>query len=467
MDFKTKRLRVEELDAEVEQLQRKAEDLLKQVETVRHAIRENRRERVTCTPLHSLPDDVLKLILEAAYEHDLGAPCPETRALEITHVSRRLRQFSLSLPRLWRCIHVEQSKPLLEQALLRSATLPLYVSCIGKDLSETANQSDKDVPLQHAPWAPRYLRQLEYALQQAPRIEYLMLDTTIVAFFEGALNCIRRRTFPLLKTLEVHFVPTTLALNPTAVFHLPSCPALGTLCVSAVPIVFKNPSFARLEKVDINCLDVYASELHDLAAAAPTLDSLYLDEVHIIADTDHTIRFPTLNYLAVGNIHNIPSVQLDRFDIPALESLYVFSSTEPERPGALDSGGPRPFTAVHTLSFRDVETPAATPHASDLLRYAPNATVLELLQTSKATSLLDQLAAADPPPLPALEMLVVTGLEKEKHEILLRVVQHRIKHEIPLKEMQLGADILHCVDGELQKALEEHVTITTASDDDE
>lgn len=65
MAFEARRRRVEELDAQGVLLKSRMADLAKEQERLQFAYCENRRERGASTPLHALPDDVLRLILEA------------------------------------------------------------------------------------------------------------------------------------------------------------------------------------------------------------------------------------------------------------------------------------------------------------------------------------------------------------------------------------------------------------------
>ncbi|KIP11862.1 hypothetical protein PHLGIDRAFT_417801 [Phlebiopsis gigantea 11061_1 CR5-6] len=123
----------ERLKTELALLQAHRSDLLRQIEEVDSLVRQNTAERAKFAHINKIPDDVLKLILENAYQHptspDPSSPehCYMPTALTATHVCRRWRRIAASLPALWHCVHADLHENIIALHISRSCNLPLQL----------------------------------------------------------------------------------------------------------------------------------------------------------------------------------------------------------------------------------------------------------------------------------------------------------------------------------------------------
>ncbi|GJE86511.1 hypothetical protein PsYK624_025910 [Phanerochaete sordida] len=462
MGFKAYKRRVEELDAQGALLQRRIEDLTAELESARHAYSENRRERAASTPLHALPDDVLKLVFDEAYDHDPYDDEYEFHILTMTHVSRRLRQIALSLPHLWRYIDIGPPTPFLELVLSRTGSLPLYITCYNK------YQPDRDglsiMARQHI-LATRYVEQLGLLLRgYSHRIAHMSILGHVSQPFLSILPVLRRHTLPICEFLQLATNPDALRINIPQL--LPQCPQLDALWITAIPTSFVRRTFECLMRLSISEIKVSRNDLREAARACPNLTWLDLADVRLTGGDSGPVRFPHLEKLRLGQV-KAPEAYLDLLDMPALSSLVIWSLKLSSRNVAGADPGPlRPFTNVRNLALCHVLVPAALPYDGNILQYAPNATTLQLDDSapeSARESFTEYFLKAEPPPLPALKTLFVTEAERGGQNIL-RVVEHRARHELPLKEVQFGKDSMGEVDGELLQTLKRHVDVTTTTD---
>ncbi|GJE86510.1 hypothetical protein PsYK624_025900 [Phanerochaete sordida] len=457
MDLKAQRRRVEELDAQGTLLERRIEDLIEELESVRLAYSENRLERAASIPLHTLPDDVLKLMLEAAYDHEDNGDCFELQSIVITHVSRRLRQLALSLPRLWNCLHLDTPTPLLELQLSRSGDLPLRVLLYHNKPERRDGQS---AILRDNNMITRYVEQLGLLLRlHAHRIAHLTIDSHSARLFLSILPRLHRQPFPQAMLLEL--TAERHALTVKDPYLLPECPKLDMLWLSAIPASFSNVFYESLTYLSITDTKVLHRDLSDVARACPNLAELHMSSFRVVTNTSETIRFPHLETLGLGGWSR-PDIYLDWLDMPSLSDLTIFSADLiPHRFDTRGLESLRPFPTARTVEFSRMQVSAVPLYDENILKYVPNVTTLLLRRCpAKDGSLFEHLATADPPSLAALQTLIATELEKDAQDVLLRIVQHRARHELPLKEVQLGRGILDNMDEELLRALGEHVAVT-------
>ncbi|GJE86518.1 hypothetical protein PsYK624_025980 [Phanerochaete sordida] len=469
MDFKASKLRLEELDVQAADMKRRAKALYQEViKPMKDAYAENRRKRAAETPLHMLPNDVLKLILEAAYDHRPSEGCSKGHVLTVSHVSRRLRQLALSLPRLWRCIHIGPPTPFLELVLSRTANFPLFI-VIDTEGYRTREDHPPD-GIGGIDLEPRHVAHLNRLFESyAERIAYLSIATDnyrILRLTHSSLQC---QSYPLMKAIELSAKPSTL--DDENLYQLPQCPNLQTLSLRAIPASFYNANFESLTALDIFEMDLPLNFLRNVAQECPNLRVLRLDTVEIEDDDedDDDVYLPRLETLRLAHLSE-PEPCLDCFDAPALSTLVLVSCGLPSiELSTRDSNDLRPFASVRCLRLANMDTVDDPPFDGSVLRYAPCATTLELRHCGEGEgSLIEYLADADPPPLPALQTLIVVGLQNEEAlDAVLRVAYNQIQHEVPLREVQLGKDVREAMDEELLRMLQELAAVTTAADADD
>ncbi|GJE86521.1 hypothetical protein PsYK624_026010 [Phanerochaete sordida] len=443
MNIKTREHHIAELDVQGALLERRIESLTQELENVQRVLRENRRQRAACTPLHTLPDDILKLILEAAYEHTLEEGCSDSNALAITHVDRHLRNVALSAPRLWRCIHAGMwSGALFKLLLSRTGNLPLRV-VLRFPVAQLSRAFKNE----------RYRVQLTYLLALfAHRMEYLSVK------INSYLPDLRQRSYPLLDTLVLESAPGLW--DGERLYYMPKCPKLKTFAITAVPISFEGAILPSLESLSISDVDIHLDYLRNVVTACPNVTTLHMNAVAITYSPGETVVFSHLEALHLGRVHG-PDAYLDWIVAPALSSLTIFACNLRSRGvSTRDPDGLRSFPTVRTLVLKLAQTPDADRFDGNLFQYVPNATTLEVRRCSEsAESLLEHLATAEFSSLPTLQTVVVTGAV-EKSEVLLRIVKGCIARERPLKELQLGDATREAMEPDILEALKDHLSVT-------
>ncbi|GJE86515.1 hypothetical protein PsYK624_025950 [Phanerochaete sordida] len=262
--------------------------------------------------------------------------------------------------------------------------------------------------------------------------------------------------------MDLQLWPDTLTLTADAGHHylLPECPKLNMLWISAIPISFADATFPNLTFLSITKAEVPLHYLSDVAKACPSLTSLQLFPTGAAVNESEVIEFPCLKTLNLS-CKSRPDSYLHWLDMPVLSDLTI-QSTDLSSNGidTRDPGSIRPFTTVRTLGLGGMKAAKVPPYDANLFMYTPNVTALKLGRcATQARSLFEHLATAAPPPLPALQALSVAELAKGAQKVLLRIVQHRIRHELPLKELELEEEMVDEMDVELLKALEEHVDV--------
>ncbi|EKM56483.1 uncharacterized protein PHACADRAFT_207710 [Phanerochaete carnosa HHB-10118-sp] len=204
MDRMTHQRQVKELKEQRSLLEGCIADVLGELDELRHVLRENEIKGAYCAPVYTLPNEILGLIFQEAYEHKIDEDCPDTCILIATHVSRRWRQVAISLPRLWRCIHITLSKSLLELYLARSGTLLLVVLCIGQDLVTNGDEPEWTIDeWENNPWISLYVQRLIHLLCYVDRIEFIFIEASAYGLFDQFLDEIEDLEMPLLNFLKL------------------------------------------------------------------------------------------------------------------------------------------------------------------------------------------------------------------------------------------------------------------------
>ncbi|GJE86508.1 hypothetical protein PsYK624_025880 [Phanerochaete sordida] len=315
--------------------------------------------------------------------------------------------------------------------------------------------------------ALRHVDQLNHLLQvYTRRIAYLSIAAQNVRILRLTLPSLCRKPFPLIEYIDLEAAPD--ALHASRNYSLAQSPNLRTLWLAAIPFSFSNVIYENLTSLTIGEITIVPGDLRDAAKACPNLTVLHLDAVGIKLDGGEFIRFPRLESLRLANIAG-PDGYLDWLDAPALSLIAIsFCTLASHGVSTFDPSILRPFPTVRLLRCESLDAIPAPPFDGNVFQYVPGATTLALRDCCMGEgSLAAHLAAAVPAPLPALQTLVVGELESGGLEAVLRIVRHRIQHEVPLKEVQLGKDIREAMDAELLRTLEELVMVTTAPDVDD
>lgn len=439
-------------------------DLLKQLAEVHRAIYQNERDKAACAPIHALPDDILKLVFEEAYEHKLHKDCPRTSLLVVTHVSQRWRQVAVCLPKLWRCIHVHPSTSLVELCVRRAGAIPLFINFCDFEHETPENRVPRTTSGDDS-WTVPYLRGLEFLLKHASRIQYINLQTISHRLLIELLPMMQKAPMPLLQHMEIFYEGSPSNLPNKFCFDL-QFPELKRLYVMNLLIPFSSAFFQNLQELSFDFVEFRTEELCALADAAPQLKTLRLDRAWGLSpDLGLAGPFPCLESLTVIT-HSDHEAYLDCFDAPALFCLTIKRNHMHQWHSDMLSHlrTSRAFPSVRHLRLHDTfpkDDDDEELYGDDLFRYAPNTTTLELYQAVYA---LEDLLTT-PVPLPFLDTLVVADLPDDNHADLLEVVEHRARCGCPLKELRLWERVFNCINMELLKELEDHVRVSVVADE--
>lgn len=420
--------------------------------------------------IHILPDDVLKLIFEDAYEHKPREPCTTTSPLDVTHVSRRWRQVAVSLPSLWRCIHVRLSTPLVDLYLSRTGELSFRII----DTAPGAKTGWEGLTHQSgvvggswrpSPQLPLYLQRLVILLEHSDRISHIHIETYDLDLFSAVLPMMQEVPMPRLEYLELYNGGVELAVCRSFKFR-PQSPALEQLRVTHIRISSSSPFYQNLQVLHIEIVRVRIQELCTIAKAAPRLKTLCLDNclrsAFATAQADHIASFPCLESLTIRGDCDYERV-LDCCSAPALSCLTVGFILTPLMSN-LQLQNPHPFPFVHRICLHKSFLSGKFSWDYDIFRYTPNATTVELKDSAGDLGPLLQYLAATQIPLPSLEALTVIATMDFNRAVLLDLVERRAHDGFPLKELTLGKWTRDGMDTELLRLLESHVRVSVVAD---
>ncbi|GJE86548.1 F-box protein [Phanerochaete sordida] len=393
---------------------------------------------------HTLPDDILMEIFEAAYQHSPNDRwCPlERNPMIASQVCRRWRQTAISRPHLWCCLHVSRSVELLALWLERSGTIPLHVifraNEVGYDRHPDASDASP-VTL----WSLRYLQSLVVLLRHSSRWWHFELETSNISFLEAALETIGRTGLPTLRTLTIRHAGNAIDL-PSPV-TLPETPWLTKLSTYRIHGSIPPPScIYHLRQLHLGHCIIFGYELLQLSRTAPNLRELTMEAVEAAVDAEesslHAITFPvlqTLTFIAVAEWEDL----LDRLDAPALETLVCSQCPIWADAASVVALSPqRTFPALRTLCLRHC---ACEWWGNDghFFRKTPRVEHLDLTGcTTTYLGVVDGLATLDAAAelLPALRTLTVTDIKDKSFEILVQFLVQRERFGRRIEEVRFG-----------------------------
>ncbi|GJE86481.1 hypothetical protein PsYK624_025610 [Phanerochaete sordida] len=469
MDRTARSQRIQELDAERALLERRFDEVSRELEDLRGALRENDIKKAACAPVHMLPDDVLKLVLEEACDHSRREDCYRSDAhtaldvLDVSQVSRRWRDVVLSLPRLWRCIHViAQSSDLLALFVERARSAPVSIVC---------NTPDMYMQHGHGWWVEPYLKNMLFVWQYAHLFDSLTVRSEDSSFFETLLPTMEALSLPLLRSLrlwwyddddEEPWFPNTIPFRP-------DCPKLEYFRATWIPVPSSTPSFERLTTFNIS--GIYDARMEDLVALANTAPQLK----HIVLDCNVAIeeiigdlrpaRFPFVQSLSIIECDDVFQL-LDCLDLPTLQILVIGRSCTTLYDVRHPPPPPRPYSTVHTL-YIEHQVWTIPEEQSYLFQYVPEITTLEfhgwrgdstIFSTNLALQVCTQEAS-----LPRLRTLVLTGAYTLPNNLRM-IIERRAQQSCPLTELQVGSPTWEDTSSEERELLQRCINVKIIPD---
>ncbi|EKM56479.1 uncharacterized protein PHACADRAFT_172159 [Phanerochaete carnosa HHB-10118-sp] len=399
-------------------------------------------------PINALPDDVLKLIFEEAYEHRLNQSCQCGYATVPTHVSCRWRRLATSLPYLWRYIHVTPSMDMLKLYLDRTELLPLFIRCSGTETDEDEQPPEPEgVTTRHMPCLESLLA------DYADRIQLLDISSCYGHVLAQLLYTMQQRSLPVLSYLSISNQNLDPEDDMEADLRFQLCyPNLKDLHLLALPVEYSSSSFDSLRSLCITHCNISILDLHALSNAAPQLSSLTLSSVGSVIGINNIIPFPSLQSLTfIDEYFTVEKLGiLDQMDAPILRRLCVdtFLDSRTNQPQP-----PRAFPSIRELCFRNTYMYAYSPtYDGNLFLYAPNAVHFELRNDRTKGSPVLRCLAENPAFLPLLHTVLVTGPRKlDCYTVLQDLVARQAQREGPLKELRLEREVIDEIGAELEE----------------
>ncbi|GJE86527.1 hypothetical protein PsYK624_026070 [Phanerochaete sordida] len=475
--IRTLQQRLNDLDARAWLLERQIEEADRAAAILRSKLAENRRERAAHAAIDlssALPDDILKLVFEEAYEHKFDDNCPICRRklpLTVTHVSRRWRAVALSLPRLWRCIHIgTSSQSLLELSIERSWKTPLFLTLDGWDYASPGGGANRA-------WNHLHMRNLSYILQRTTHIARICLETNVADVLCSFMADIAGKTLPSLEHISL-FAPddenddealpfATISLESVELPNLKSLWLTGNIELKHAPT-----SFVALRTLALTECSLVPSKLAALAEAAPQLDQMYIDHCRVLEEDLEPVfaHFPAMRSLTVSRSGS--QAPFSCMSLPVLASVTFvdvrFIACLPPDPDPVEAASSvlpmvRNLTLVNVGVWYDEDDDSREPYDGHMFAFIPRVTALAFRKCGAGVApLLEHFATAVPLTLPVLEVLELTDVMGLPQDLLLRIIRHRAKHDCPLREVRLGKCMRDELGEDMVKILEDIVRVTLA-----
>ena len=316
-------------------LQRECASIEAQIVDLQGMLRQKQLEMAPLVPVHSLSNDILYAIFEAAYLHHfprcrMHSGLLKDSPVTITHVCRRWRRLAFELPSIWSCLHItpEQSKghvDALKAFLERSKErlLSIMFIYIGPDMAyrESGLSADESETRERNcinRW-PRFWFCWQVLLPQMQRWKHLAIYSyryrTLMALC-STLN----GAFPSLEYLQIllhrsvdSLLDVTYPLNVEA-------PKLHDLRAHMVSPIL-SAAYDKLTDLTLDSFPTDWSKI--LNPISSTLERLVLCGVSMQFDAPHFdapqfpyLRLPRLRYLELSG--NFISWE----DTPVLKSVF-------------------------------------------------------------------------------------------------------------------------------------------------
>lgn len=383
------------------------------------------------TPVNSLPDDMLYLIIGIVADDEMFAE-RSLPAFQLALVCRRWRNISLSCPSLYKqvCMHAENVNGTLrhdalalQEYLQRSKKLPLTIQLLHQEYP--VDEDDALLP-------PQFDNPLHVALtQESERWEDVRLKVRPNAYEGATFRAIQGR-LPILRRLRLYMPferPSGITQVPACFFD---CPALEEIALDweIMPSRVPPNAWPNLQKAFL-VAPTWACVVEFLPQISSQLSWLIIsDPRHRALGVSADIYFPSLETLCIqaidgrsGSTHATSSAQvvafLKNFTCPELEDLQIMFIEED--PGGMAYLCPsihallqRSSCTLRTLKMAVVITGG---ELETLLRQIPTLSTLDLYSIGSITEddpgisvfmhalSLPFSASADPGFLPELDEL--------------------------------------------------------------
>ncbi|GJE96297.1 hypothetical protein PsYK624_124910 [Phanerochaete sordida] len=299
-------------------LEQECADLKTQMTRLQEDIDRKKHMMAPLSPLYTLPDEVVAMILKFAFQHHfphcrLDDGPPHTNSpMTISYVSRWWRRQALSVSFIWNCIHVMMPQPphyptTVRLYLERSRGLPLSISfqCFTRDFALDEVDSRGWLAI-----CPKLWQRLKVIWMDLLAEKSRWKHCSVYAWHSevaGIITSLHKRRFPLLEYLGV--TCSSSNVSRIGVFKI-EAPRLTELRAEAwfptieCPHDFPN----RLTELKISHVQVSLTRLmHVLAENAGTLQSLALAKVVYEVDgaSAAAIRVPMLPRLTCLVLHGV------------------------------------------------------------------------------------------------------------------------------------------------------------------
>lgn len=431
--------------------------------SMRYSLKRSRNQQKS--PVYSLPDDVLRQIFEEVYVHQsLVTPCRSAQnPLYPSHVSRRWRTVALSLPRLWRCMHLSYKPQLLSLWLERSVKLPIYIVCTDEDLDKLALGRDSHTQDSHS------TARLRLLAAHAARW-HMCAITANLHLAKVFFNAIRDLPLPYLETYSFSYHDFSHPYEECV--GLPLSQRIHTLSLKHIrPSHTIFSSLSSLRRLQLSSQAFPGYYLTRIAEAAPQLVELILYDVRPKDDDPYpSAYFRCLRVLKLYN-SRFPYL-LHYLDAPLLETLF-FEDLGPSPatpfgyPGMAHNPGRLKLYPVlrrlHlTVKVVDRLNAGGYPERDHFLQQTPGVTNLEVTHSDFSGILSDLLNPEHKlAPLPELRSVTVGELPYEdSHAMLLDLVLLRARSETPLREIKLDWRVYGCLAPQIVRTLRKYVTVS-------
>ncbi|KAF8151646.1 hypothetical protein B0H34DRAFT_801344 [Crassisporium funariophilum] len=399
------------------------------------------------SPIHSIPNEILALIVELGYFECNGGPSPDTafRSL-LSQISRKFRQLVLHTPSVWSVIQLSPRNIVAEMD-----RLPVYL----------ARSKDYPLDIQMNCFWPEHL--MDFAIDLLVPHSKRWRSLSITSAHEHIFSLIQHTPVPLLDSLHLcHYSNQRRVTLPSPMLggHLPK---LSNLSIRNVDLENLEFSLRNLQTLEIRGYGIWPkfSQLNNVLANSQTLERLILhvkpgDVLEQVLQEptesrDAQILLPGLRNFEVHTSEWLSTkltALINLFACPKLQSLVVRESTStPNQFGhtlmtytsdtgtspnfLLPSSGPTlsvwsaslylscssiPSTSLTTLELRDVTWPLLslmkTTFASlkklqtlVLLKLKPTEALLQILAAGLDGSSMSE--ASSSVTIPTLTSLVI------------------------------------------------------------
>lgn len=458
------------LNAEIKQLKAERDRYVRHLEALDQQIAQKEREICPHAPVHSVPDDVLVEIFEAAYKHHfphcrLDDGSLETHSpLNIIHVSQRWRKLALTVASIWTCIHVTPLRRVdYEEAIpfylkmSRNLPLSIHFRVYGKGFDTRFNACIKAVyDWDSGVWA-YFHRAWELLLVARDRWRHCAIHLLGPYHVRVLFQDLNGSTMPQLEYLSCsmgHFWTYSESLDDVTIGF--STPKLQILRLENLSGIMDNHNVRHLcyglTELKLDFLGERDEEWHRqavdpvlemLRSASSSLRRLSLIGIWFVCSSNtavlcQSLHFPLLEYLGIilVDVENQPpdcSIRLALCRAAgALQTLHLFIPTPLNPCYEAICSGQLILPSLRSLCMELPEDAEIT--TSDLIFAFPQLEVLQITYMNPYP-LLDVIQALDNNSRvawPRLRVLAVDDKKPLDEERIIAFAEHRVRVGAPL-----------------------------------